>query len=247
MPLSHQYKCIYIHIPKTGGVSIEHALDMLGDNEKENRDVIYGKIKSLDLEKYSFLSPVMQHLSIIDLKKIIPEKEFKEYYKFAIVRNPWDRMVSLYHFTKPYSAKEGNTQENISKFDEFLFHGLNPFLKQQQCDFISDDGGNIVVDYVGRFENISSDFKNICLHLGLPSISLPHKNRIYHRHYSTYYSEETKQYVSDLFRKDIETFGYRFEYAGPFSEVKKQAVYYFVSFRDFFRKVVNGAERKNRD
>lgn len=226
MPVSQKHKCIFIHIPKNGGVSVENALDIFGDDELEDREKMYGQIKSGDLLNHRFPSPVLQHLRILDLRKIISEKNFNEFFKFAFVRNPWDRMVSLYHFNIPFIQKLEGVDREIPSFKDFLFNELNPFLRLEQYQFLSDDNGKIIMDFVGRFENINNDFRELCGKLGIPAVNLPHKNRINHKHYSEYYTEETKQFVAALFKNDIEIFGYKFEMSG-WHKIKKQSAFYY--------------------
>ncbi len=236
MPVSKKHKCIFIHIPKNGGVSVEHALDMFGDDEQEDRERIYGRIRSADLMKYYFPSPVLQHLRIADLRKIIPVNIFNEYFKFVFIRNPWDRMVSLYNFNIPFLQKEKGQGHRMPSFEDFLANELNPFLRLQQCQYITDDSGRMIMDFVGRFENIDRDFLQLCGKLGISPVSLPHKNRIGHRHYSAYYTEETMRIVAEIFKDDIETFGYKFERSGSIKDARRRIFYYVKALRSRFLK-----------
>jgi hypothetical protein len=80
-----------------------------------------------------------------------------------------------------------------------------------QLDYITDERGSIIVDFVGRFENLDRDVSSVIAALGLPSRSLPLVNKSHHRHYSEYYSEETKTLVAERYSRDIQFFGYQFE------------------------------------
>lgn len=228
MPISHKHRAIFVHIPKTGGASIEYALGLIDDsNDKntENREILHGWIdkSSTDLKSYGFISPVLQHLGIRDLKKILPGDIFRDYFKFAIVRNPWDRMVSNYHF----AGKLSFSGYSNHSFSEFL-KDLNPFLKQEQCDFILDENGEPGVDFVGRFENLEQDFQTIAKKLNISGITLPVRNRTKHKHYSYYYTDETRELVADLFKNDIKMFGYKFEKPNLIHELKRK-------FKRFYR------------
>ncbi len=80
-----------------------------------------------------------------------------------------------------------------------------------QHQFILDDNGHLLVDFVGRFENLQDDFVYVCQRIGLPHLSLPHVNASHRRpDYRSYYNEYTKHLVEEYFRRDIELFGYSF-------------------------------------
>jgi hypothetical protein len=68
----------------------------------------------------------------------------------------------------------------------------------------------MLVDYVGRFECLAADFQKVCKELGLSNTALPHKNKSRHRHYTDYYDDECRELVSNLWPRDIDTFGYSF-------------------------------------
>ncbi len=166
MPISHQYKCIFIHIPKACGTSIGYALNISDDKTDltvENRDSLYGRIdrSSSDLLAHGFLSPVLQHLTVRDLKKILPPDIINNYFKFTFVRNPWDRMVSWYHYEPLIYSRISSKGYSVPSFAEFI-ENLNTFSRQEQYSFIVDENGETQVDFVGRFENLNYDYKSLC-------------------------------------------------------------------------------------
>ena len=228
MPISHKHQYIFVHIPKNGGTSFGTMMEVYpGDRRVENRDLLVGPISSEDLKAHGFLSPVLDHLTAKQLLEIIPEQTFSNYFKFAIVRNPWDRMLSQYLFGVKYFgyAEQGETNRE-SGLADFLNsiadpqsekrlanisdHGLS-FSRQTQLSFIADENDDLLVDFVARFENLENDFLVIRDRAGFATKNLPYLNATKHAHYSEYYNEESKHIVEELFARDIDFFGYRFE------------------------------------
>jgi Sulfotransferase family len=157
-------------------------------------------------------------------------------HKFAIARNPWDRVVSDYIYQKkkrsPRSARLCVVDErgNTRTFREWLEAVLaDPFRFEPtqwgarvsqgihrwspQVDWISING-KIAVDSVLRMENLQKDFAELGSVLGLPSRQLPCRNWRFHAHYSHYHDDSTRRLVEKHYEKDIETFGYRFHSQG---------------------------------
>ena len=191
--ISHKYKCILIRIPKTATTSIIKGLDM---NSSYNDHVDWK-------ESYE------------------RNKNFLHYTKFAIVRNPWDRFVSFYHYCKsPINYHHDNTSKNIKRHHEFynlfknktfkeivfLFYNnkQNPKWFDPQYKFIYDNM-NIKIDLLLKFENLKEDIKKIDKNITLFKI-----NTTNHLPYRTYYDEETKFMIGELYKKDIELFNYQF-------------------------------------
>jgi hypothetical protein len=97
----------------------------------------------------------------------------------------------------------------MKTFDEYIEWRIeNDF--EMQKNFIYDDNDEILVDFVGRFENLQEDFNEICLRLEIPEVRLPFENRSKHRHYKEYYNQHTIQLVGDAYKEDIELLHYDF-------------------------------------
>ncbi len=192
--ISDKHKCIFIHIIKTGGVSIERFF--------------HGEIS--EASKMHRIAKVY--------KEEIGSEKWNKYFTFTFVRNPWCKMVSQYFYIQ--RRKKGKYKLTFREFilafkscseSEYINHkGIAVKFNPIQLPWILDDDGNCIVDFVGRFENLQEDFNLICDKIGIPRKKLPHLNKSEHEHYTKYYDDETKQIVAEKFAKDIEYFGYKF-------------------------------------
>lgn len=216
MPISHKYKLIFIHIPKTGGQSIEKSLGIYGaDNNGSNE---------LDLKLaygYREKRKALQHCNVAELLglNIITEEQKRDYFKFSFVRNPWDRFVSEYYWRIQLYSKEGRSFCNMT-FPEFVeSRTVKTYTEPDvtddhylpQSDYVYSPGGEMYIDYLGRFESLESDFYKVCDINHIPRMKLPRVDRTNHGHYSTYYSPKTKKQVEKYYMKDIDNFKYTFE------------------------------------
>tara|TARA_B100001057_G_C22514093_1_gene819141 strand:- start:84 stop:725 length:642 start_codon:yes stop_codon:yes gene_type:complete len=150
------------------------------------------------------------------------KSEYDDYFKFTIVRNPWDRFLSFYlnkvgRKSSPWNQK-GSKSFYGCTFEESVIELKTTDLEDKDCDIHYRSQTEMFpldnIDYIGRFENLQEDFNFICDKIKIPHQQLPHKNKtkdwLKHKHYTEYYDEETKQIVAEKYAKDIETFGYKF-------------------------------------
>ncbi len=201
----HGYKCIFIHIPKTGGNSIMASLNTLPKRKaaEEFPPVKYPK-----------------HATAVEVKGVVGDPMWEEYFSFAFVRNPWDLMVSSYGWWLQKAHKWEKFHLNVREIEQmgsfaaFMHsrYGRRMLNRSEGSifDWISEDG-KIIVDFVGRFECLQEDWDKVCEQIGAPRSQLAHMNRTERKaSYREYYSAETRQIVADRFHKTIEMFGYEF-------------------------------------
>ncbi len=185
----HQYNFVYIHINKTGGRSIETALGLLS----------------------------VDHRTALQKRNDMGAAAWEQKFKFAFVRNPWDRVVSHYAYrikTNRLGLAEANLDFKawlkLAYQDQDRAFFDQPKFFMPQFEWLSDENGQLIVDYVGRFETLNQDFAHVCEQIGR-DVELPHVNKSNRSHYSSYYDDESIALVGELFAKDIEHFGYTFE------------------------------------
>lgn len=178
-----------IGIPKTASVSIESS----------------GLIK----EKNKTIRPILAR----DIKNI------KDFFSFAIVRNPYEKVLSTYF----YWTKVGNSRGRSDSFYKFTkkYPTFESFImdyensealeiyqssEYTQWKFITDIDDNIIIDFVGRFDNLEEDFKKIQLINGIKEenlLTLPHLNKSKHDFWKTYYNDEMAEIVYEKWKDDF--------------------------------------------
>ena len=181
-------KIIFVHINKTGGVSIEQAL---GFSEK-------------------------QHKTALEFKEQLGQKRWDKAYKFSIIRNPWDKVVSQYfHRIKTNQTGLVSNPIEFKKWVKLTYGEQNPKYYDDpkyfmpHLNWLTDEKGEVIVDFIGRFENLDNDFQHICERTSVKA-ELHFMNKSEHREYQYYYDSETREIVGKWFKKDIEIFKYTF-------------------------------------
>jgi hypothetical protein len=215
--ISHSRRFIFIHVGKTGGMSMRDVLKPYADEPdrfkmRRPARLVEGRANPL----YTVWETLLLHAKVRDVATAFPA-EFETYFKFAFVRNPWDLLVSLYHFIlrEPTAAKHDQVKAagSFERFVEWAIATSDPFPKgitKLQSNMLVDAQGALRVDFLGHYETIEEDFAAVCRRLGIEA-SLPHLNRSRHDGYLRYYDNRTRDLVADHFRRDIDLFGYAFE------------------------------------
>lgn len=188
-------KAIFVHVPKCAGVSIAKS--------------IFGNLAG-------------GHATLDEYVNIFEPKCIVNYFKFTIVRNPWDRLVSAFHFLKKGGFNEEDKDwarselEQFNNFDEFVKGWLNkeniwkwPHFRPQY-HYIIEKKEKVQMDFVGFLENIDEDFQYITRRLGVDS-PLENANKGKHDDYRSYYNEVTMRIVSEVYDTDIKLLGYNFD------------------------------------
>ena len=142
-------------------------------------------------------------------------ENWARYYKFGFVRNPWDRATSLYE--RHVGKSKGRKQKTMS-FEEFIewmkyasSSCRHPVPHRYQLDWFVDPSGDVLVDFIGKFERLDDDWATVAAKLKIDT-PLPKLNvtATKHRHYTEYYNNKTRDIINTRFAVDIEYFEYEF-------------------------------------
>lgn len=192
-----QNRCIFVHIPKCAGVAVA--------------DSLFGR----DCGGY---------LKMRYYRLLFSPQEYQDYFKFTFVRNPWDRLVSAFHFLRDGGITERDRTWNEANlagyedFDHFVRKGLPRRAVRSWIHFIPQIDylrtpwtSKLPVDFVGRFEHLERDFKIVCQRLGRTAdLVVANQGKPRKADYRGYYSSTTQRIVEQYYIDDIRTFGYDF-------------------------------------
>ena len=184
-----QLKCVFLHIPKAAGSSITKTLaKYLGKSREVYRP-----------PKYKFLTANMLHH--------ILGKSLDQYFVFTVVRNPWDRVVSFYHYKQQIRQPPNDLPLDVT-FEQWIRSNGHYELPHQYHQLI-DHSGKIHprIDFMGRLENINNDWKEICKGLNI-DIPLIHDKQSKHTHYRDYYTPKIKGIIDNYYDVDIRLLNY---------------------------------------
>lgn len=190
-------RCIFVHVPKAAGTSINRA--------------IYGR--------------TLGHFRARDIRRCFPEL-YERSFVFGVVRNPWARALSAYRFAvqgrtgtmgirnpEMYRGPEFTSFERF--LQEWLVHqedlGSLDHVFRLQVDYLADDDGELITNYIGKVETIERDILEVGSHLGMV-IELGRYNRTASTddYRSAYENDDMIDLVRHVYRADVEKFGYEF-------------------------------------
>lgn len=184
----HLPRFVFIHINKTAGSSIERALGLR-----------------------------FEHKTAQEKRRELGEWRWQRAYKFAFVRNPFDKVVS--HYTYRVKTNQTGMGDGHIAFKDWVRRAYGeqdprycdqPRMFQPQVDWIVDEQGKVIVDFVGHFERLNEDFEKVRERLHTRR-ALPHAKQSRSDDFRTYYDDETRAIVASVFRRDLDEFGYSAE------------------------------------
>ncbi|MFC1772629.1 sulfotransferase family 2 domain-containing protein [Pseudomonadota bacterium] len=192
-----EHRCIFIHIPKCAGVSIAQSL---------------------------FGNQGAGHYSASQYREFFGDATYDDYFTFAFVRNPWDRLASAYHFLRRGGFNDADLRwasrhlQHYVSFDNFVKNWVTPehvrswVHFEPQCDYLCKADGTLDVDFIGRFERLEPDFQALCNKLGIDRALLSLNQGVHvHPRYQTLYDDQSRDIVSEVYARDIELLNYSFD------------------------------------
>lgn len=208
MVISTKHKFIFVHIPKNAGSSLTKALEEhIHETDKKHFS------RSQETKHQSIQEIFSRKNQLNFFKKIRPKNAIEKYYIFAVVRNPFDRVVSLYHYLM--KTKIRKEIDGINSFEDFVYniknkdswvhsmHTLKP-----QFEYVVNNKGENIVDRICYFESLNEDLKKVESDLNI-TLNVPHKNESDHKSYLDYYkNSDLADIVFKHYEKDFEFFGY---------------------------------------
>jgi hypothetical protein len=217
MIVSHKYRFIFLRTEKTASSSLTMALqNVLQDDDLQSsmRRPAWAKYSPIHHGALKRNFPqwfgLHTHATAKQARDVLGRKIFDSYYKFAVERNPWDRQVSLYAHRK---WKNGKPAEHFDRDMQSFIYRNTEYTKLNNWSIYAI-GKDIVADKVLRYESLSQDIDELVKTLGIPGPGEMPRLRKYtadRAHYSSYYSDATRDLVARWYPKEIEALGYAFE------------------------------------
>ncbi len=213
MRISHAHKFVFLAYPRTASTSMRDLLDP------------FCEVRSVHIDEVTPDHPFYHHISAAELRTIFHARgwDWSMYRKFAVVRNPYDRVVSLYHHHDRHyrsavpgwrglADRWGKVLRRRSRFARYVAE-LDPArrLHRPLSSFLGDENGRWLVDEVLRFESLDVEVPRLLSTLGLSGAIMPRLNESRHRlSYRRYYNRRSRDCVARLYAEDIGRFGYAF-------------------------------------
>ncbi|MCC5981335.1 MAG: hypothetical protein JJU26_06405 [Oceanicaulis sp.] len=222
MLVSHNKKFIFLKTKKTAGTSVEFALQRYcvpprieTKHHTPEMETEYGIVGR---RGRAYNGPHViwyNHMPALELKNLVPIDVWSGYRRICTIRNPWDQVVSAFHF---FNKLKGSEPKDLK------IHMFRIWAKNSMADKMADDqliysiDGEPVIDTYIVQSRIKTDFEQLCRKIGVPNSQLPRLKSEYRGNfipYMDYYDSQSIEAVAEVFAKPIEWFGWRFDVAAP--------------------------------
>ncbi|MDQ8208555.1 sulfotransferase family 2 domain-containing protein [Coraliomargarita sp. SDUM461003] len=213
MRILHSQKLVFLSMPRAGSTTVRNTLDQ------------YSDVKSVHVSKVDADFPFFHHMTASELKAAFEAKgwQWDDYRKFCVVRNPYDRLVSLYHLSLNILANQRKQSlkgrlmarfGSVPTFEDYLYAiNTNSHLPCTFKFFACAPDGEVLIDDLLKFENLSTELSDYLTQRGIPTQEqeVPRLNASEDRRkYRSYYDDKSRQFVAEKFGEEIDRFGYEF-------------------------------------
>lgn len=213
---------IFIWIPKTAGSGIYKVLSQYGCAKRLWKQIVREPV---------FVDRGISTFGHVDIQAcleqgVLDRDYYERAFKFCFVRNPWDRFRSYHaHLVRHYKLKRRFFPDTVASFDKFVhsmkerkilkigfFNSKNLSPLNNQVEWITDDSGKLIVDFVGRFENLDEDVQKVFSRIGIEGVLKRTRNTKPSDvpPYPEIYTDETREIIRQMYQRDISLFEYEF-------------------------------------
>jgi hypothetical protein len=207
MIISHQHRFVFVKTMKTAGTSIEVFLSPhCGGN-----DIVTPISPHVEPHQPRNSDGFYNHMPASDIRAAIGNEVWHGYFTFCVERNPWDKVLSHFFMIRNSPAHNQDFGPDIS-LDRYLERG--PLCLNHPL-YVADDGQTMLVDRVLRYESLSADLAEAFATIGIPfsgdlGVRAKSEFRTDRRHYREVLTPAQAAAIENMYRKEIELFGYRF-------------------------------------
>ena len=207
MIISALHRFVFAAVPKTGTHSVRQALrEHMGPDDLEQ--------VRLFLEKRFPIPELARlghgHVTLQQVRPFMSKADFEGFFKFAFVRNPFDRFVSFCAFMTRGTNMFERDAKGVMRHILFTVRPVDQIVFQPQHIFVTDEQGALLSDYIGRVEQMQQSYDEICRRIGIAATPLDKINASQRGDYRQYYDQQLIDGVSELYARDLELFGYDF-------------------------------------
>jgi hypothetical protein len=223
--ISLEKQFLFVHVPKTAGNALQNILRRYSEDRITADDPRQDGTERFEVRSDRFHTH--KHSTICEYRRQLGP-EYDRLFKFCVVRNPWERVVSHYSFLQqhvPTTAGSDAAHKGAATIDrrsllKFIdkakpLEHYTTWRRRRLTRVCRSPRSNPLrqtdIDYFIRYENLQEDFARVCQLLGMSDAELTVRNRSQHRPYWEYYDADTRAKVGHRFRHEIEYFGYDFE------------------------------------
>jgi len=209
--ISLQKNFLFVHVPKTGGNSLSSALLRYSEDELATSMWHQDGVERFDINNPGY--GTHKHSILADYRAVLPEELYAGLFKFSVLRNPWERVISAYFSPHRVLRMEIVGGWKRECFLELIESGRD--IVRPMRHFITSHPppeGTLdsELDLLLRYENLEADFAELCDRIGVPRIALPRLNASERKPYTHYYDAELREIVGQHYAEEIAFGGYEF-------------------------------------